>query len=163
MCQHSYEMKRQRHGDPTQGDKGKKRKRKDESDGIATKELPRNVSTPQKVASGTHAEPAEVLSGFERMDEETTTYLNEVKAHLDTLVDMEEISLLVCCATHGTAAAPLRPGQNILCQTEPDITWHTISLPRVASLQSSQGRAGALHLSVSVCKKAQASRAVIEG
>lgn len=94
-------MKRQRHADPAQGAKDKKRKRKDDSDNNHTHKLPRNVSTPQNVASTVHAQPAEVLSGFERMDEETTTYLNEVKAHLDSLEDMEDISLLVYFAIRG--------------------------------------------------------------
>ena len=89
-------MKEQRQDNPTQGAKGKKRKRKDESGVVDAKKHARSGSTPQKVPTALHAQPAEVLSGFQRMDEETTTYLNEVKAHLDTLEDGEEISLLVC-------------------------------------------------------------------
>ena len=88
-------MKGQRQDDPTQGAKGKKRKRKEESGIVEPKKHAGSVSTPQKVSSAVHAQPTEVLSGFQRMDEETTTYLNEVKAHLDTLDDGEEISLLV--------------------------------------------------------------------
>ena len=104
MNQQSCGMKRQRPDDPTNGIKGRKKKRKDEIGISGTKNNPRAVGMPQKVASAAHAQPAEVLSGFQRMDEETTMYLTEVKAHLDTLEDREEISLLVhpepCLLSH---------------------------------------------------------------
>ena len=88
-------MKGQRQDNPAKGTKGNKRKRKDEPGVAEPKRHARSVSAPQKASTAVHAQPTEVLSGFQRMDEETTTYLNEVKAHLDTLDDGEEISLLV--------------------------------------------------------------------
>ena len=88
-------MKGQRQDNPTKGTKGNKRKWKDEPGVAEPKKHARSVSAPQKASTALHAQPTEVLSGFQRMDEETTTYLNEVKAHLDTLDDREEISLLV--------------------------------------------------------------------
>lgn len=83
----------QRQGDQGTGPKGKKRKRKDRGNAAEKTAPERDVQRPPKAASA--SQPTEVLSGFQRMDEETTTYLTEVKSHFDTLDDAEEMSLLV--------------------------------------------------------------------
>ena len=88
-------MAKERQLNRTEGANGKKRKRKEESSTDEEITYAKGVKVPQKEATGGSAQPKEVLSGFQRMDEETTTYLTEVKAHLDTLDDREEISLLV--------------------------------------------------------------------
>ena len=88
-------MAKERQMKRTEGAKGKKRKRKEDSNTDEEITYAKGVKVPQNEATGATAQPTEVLSGFQRMDEETTTYLTEVKAHLDTLDDREEISLLV--------------------------------------------------------------------
>jgi hypothetical protein len=88
-------MAKQRQHATTEGLKGKKRKRKDELEPSIKLIYAQGADMRQKETAAGQEQPTEVLSGFQRMDEETTTYLTEVKAHLDTLDDGEEISLLV--------------------------------------------------------------------
>jgi len=88
-------MAKERQMNRTEEAKGKKRKRKEDSNTGEEIAYAKGVNVPQKEATGDPARPKEVLSGVQRMDEETTTYLTEVKAHLATLDDREEISLLV--------------------------------------------------------------------
>lgn len=88
-------MVKERQMDRTEGGKGKKRKRKEDANSNEEVTSAKGSKVPQKGATAGSAQPTEVLSGFQRMDEETTTYLTEVKAHLDTLDDREEVSLLV--------------------------------------------------------------------
>ena len=88
-------MAKQRQHATTEGPKGKKRKRKDKAEPANKVVYAQGADVRQKETAAGQAQPTEVLSGFQRMDEETTTYLTEVKAHLDTLDDGEEISLLV--------------------------------------------------------------------
>jgi hypothetical protein len=88
-------MAKQRQSATSEGVNRKNRKRNDEGEPYEQVLHVQGASAKQRATVAGQAQPAEILSGFQRMDEETTTYLTEVKAHLETLDDGEEISLLV--------------------------------------------------------------------